>query len=62
MIDTSIIPTTAENIKPVTDELLKQAITSETSVEVNNVSVSFKTAKGIYTAVKDTYTVFNKIV
>jgi len=53
MIDTSIIPTTAENIKTVTDELLKQAVPSETSVEVNNVSVSFKTAKGIYTAVKD---------
>jgi|ERR1041385_8142885 nitrate ABC transporter ATP-binding subunit len=53
MIDTSIIPTTAGNIKTVTDELLKQAVPSETSVEVNNVSVSFKTAKGIYTAVKD---------
>lgn len=53
MIDTSIIPTTAENIKTVTDELLKQPVPSETSVEVNNVSVSFKTAKGIYTAVKD---------
>ena len=53
MIDTSIIPTTAGNIKTVTDELLKQAVPSETSVEVNNVSVSFKTAKGLYTAVKD---------
>jgi len=52
MIDTSILPTTAENIKTVTDELLKQAVSSETSVEVNNVSVSFKTANGIYTAVK----------
>jgi len=53
MIDTSIIPTTAENVKTVTDELLKQAVSPETSVEVNNVSVSFKTAKGLYTAVKD---------
>ena len=53
MIDTSITPTTTENIKDVADELLKQAVSSETSVEVNNVSVSFKTAKGIYTAVKD---------
>src|SRR5437868_15284491 len=53
MIDTSIIPTTAENIKTVTDGLLKQTVPCQTSVEVNNVSVSFKTAKGIYTAVKD---------
>jgi len=53
MIDTSILPTTAENVKTVTDELLKQAVSPETSVEVNNVSVSFKTAKGLYTAVKD---------
>ena len=52
-MDTSILPTTAENVKTVTDELLKQAVSPETSVEVNNVSVSFKTAKGIYTAVKD---------
>jgi len=53
MMDTSILPTTAENVKTVTDELLKQAVSPETSVEVNNVSVSFKTAKGLYTAVKD---------
>ena len=52
-MDTSILPTTAENVKTVTDELLKQAVSPETSVEVNNVSVSFKTAKGLYTAVKD---------
>ncbi|OCX54824.1 sulfate ABC transporter ATP-binding protein [Mucilaginibacter sp. PPCGB 2223] len=36
----------------VADELLKQAV-AETSIEVNNVSVSFKTPGGIYTAIKD---------
>jgi len=47
-----IMTTTTENIGAVADELLKQAV-AETSIEVNNVSVSFKTPKGIYTAVKD---------
>lgn len=46
------IVTTTENIGAVADELLKQAV-AETSIEVNNVSVSFKTPAGIYTAVKD---------
>ena len=47
-----MITTTTENIGMVADELLKQAA-AETSIEVNNVSVSFKTPAGIYTAVKD---------
>jgi len=47
-----IITTTTENIGAVADELLKQAV-AETSIEVNNVTVSFKTPKGVYTAVKD---------
>lgn len=46
------ITTGQDNIGMVADELLKQAA-AETSIEVNNVSVSFKTPKGIYTAVKD---------
>ncbi len=51
-MSTVTINTEQNNIGMVADELLKQAV-AETSIEVNNVSVSFKTPKGIYTAVKD---------
>ena len=51
MIDRSVI-TVDKNIEAVADALLKQAA-AETSIEVNNVTVSFKTPKGVYTAVKD---------
>jgi len=51
MIDSSVI-TVDKNIEAVADALLKQAA-AETSIEVNNVTVSFKTPKGVYTAVKD---------
>jgi nitrate ABC transporter ATP-binding subunit len=51
MIDRSVI-TVDKDIEEVADALLKQAA-AETSIEVNNVTVSFKTPKGVYTAVKD---------
>jgi nitrate/nitrite transport system ATP-binding protein len=42
----------AENINEVADSILAPAL-NPYSIEVNNVTVSFKTQKGIYTAVKD---------
>ena len=51
MTDRSVI-TVDKDIEDVADALLKQAA-AETSIEVNNVTVSFKTPKGVYTAVKD---------
>lgn len=52
MIDTSTL-TTDDNIADVTNALLKQAAAAETSIDINNVTVSFKTPTGTYTAVKD---------
>ncbi len=52
MIDTSVL-TTDENIEAVANALLKQAAAAETSIVINNVTVSFKTPTGPYTAVKD---------
>lgn len=52
MIDTSVL-TTDENIEAVANALLKQAADAETSIEISNVTVSFKTPTGPYTAVKD---------
>jgi nitrate/nitrite transport system ATP-binding protein len=52
MIDASAL-TTNENIEAVANALLKQAAAAETSIEINNVTVSFKTPTGPYTAVKD---------
>ncbi len=51
MRENSVI-TVDKQIEEVADALLKQAA-AETSIEVNNVTVSFKTPKGTYTAVKD---------
>jgi len=42
----------AEKINEVADSILAPALNSP-SIEVNNVTVSFKTAKGVYTAVKE---------
>jgi nitrate/nitrite transport system ATP-binding protein len=44
--------TATENITQVAEALIKQAA-AETSIDINNVTVSFKTPKGVYTAVKD---------
>ncbi|MES2807528.1 MAG: nitrate ABC transporter ATP-binding protein [Bacteroidota bacterium] len=52
MIDTSTL-TTEENITEVANALLEQAAKAETSIEINNVTVSFKTPAGTYTAIKD---------
>jgi len=52
MIDTSTL-TTEDNIEAVANALLKQAAKAETSIDINNITVSFKTPTGIYTAVKD---------
>jgi nitrate ABC transporter ATP-binding subunit len=46
-------PVTAAPFIDVADNILKPVLDVPTSIEINNVSVSFKTAKGIYTAVKD---------
>jgi nitrate ABC transporter ATP-binding subunit len=43
----------AEEIKPVSDTRLRPVFNAGKSIEINNVTVSFKTNKGIYTAVKD---------
>jgi len=42
-----------EKIIPVLDNKLKPVFNAGKSIEINNVTVSFKTNKGIYTAVKD---------
>jgi nitrate ABC transporter ATP-binding subunit len=42
----------AENINEVADSILAPALNT-TCIEVNNVTVGFKTPKGVYTAVKD---------
>jgi nitrate/nitrite transport system ATP-binding protein len=53
-MSTSIMETTPPNtITAIADGLLEEAISSDKSIEVKNVTVSFKTAKGVYTAVKE---------
>jgi nitrate/nitrite transport system ATP-binding protein len=53
MSASTIQPIMENNINAIAEQILEQAISSDKSIEVNNVSVSFKTAKGLYTAVKD---------
>jgi len=48
-----------ENINAVADSILAPAFNSH-SIEVNNVTVSFRTAKGLYTAVKNINLVVKK--
>jgi len=43
----------AESVSAVSNSKLKPIFNSARSIDVNNVTVSFKTPKGIYTAVKD---------
>lgn len=54
-MSTSIIAVSQvpEKIVPVSDNKLKPVFNSAKSIDINNVTVSFKTPKGIYTAVKD---------
>ncbi|HKZ64804.1 MAG TPA: ABC transporter ATP-binding protein [Chitinophagaceae bacterium] len=42
-----------ENFNPVSANVLKPVFNAGKSIEIENVTVSFKTSKGIYTAVKD---------
>lgn len=44
---------TSDRLIPVADSILKPVFNSNNSIQVNKVTVSFKTPKGIYTAVKD---------
>jgi nitrate/nitrite transport system ATP-binding protein len=39
--------------KKIADSILEPALTPSTAIDINNVTVSFKTPKGIYTAVKE---------
>jgi len=52
MSQTSIVAA-EEEITEIADVILEQAYNPPISIEVNNVTVSFKTPKGIYTAVKN---------
>ncbi len=45
--------TSVENNNMVADKIIEQAFAAPLSIEVNNVTVSFKTPTGAYTAVKD---------
>ena len=46
--------TTAIEIEaPVTDRKKEKKIKPDSSIEIKNITVSFKTPKGVYTAVKD---------
>ena len=49
----------AENINDVADSILAPVLKAPT-IEVNNVTVNFKTLKGVYTAVKDINLTINK--
>lgn len=54
MITTSLAPEIAvEKISTVADNMLRPVFNAAKSIEINNVTVSFNTPKGIYTAVKD---------
>jgi nitrate ABC transporter ATP-binding subunit len=46
-------PVMAAPFIDVADNILKPVLDAPTSIEINNVSISFRTARGIYTVVKD---------
>lgn len=50
---TTLISRKNENIVAVADAVLEPVLNPPPSIELNNVTVSFKSGKGIYTAVKD---------
>lgn len=52
--------TLEENITKVADSILEQSAHPEVSIQINNVTVRFKTPKGTYTAVKDIDLTVNK--
>ncbi len=52
-MSTSSLAPAVERINTVADNVLKPVFNSGKSIEINNVTVSFKTDKGLFTAVKD---------
>lgn len=56
----STLTTLQENITNLTDSLLEQAAHPEVSIRIDKVTVSFKTPKGTYTAVKEIDLTVNK--
>ena len=53
MSNVSIIAPPADDITATAEIILEQGANAPVSIQVNNVTVSFKTPKGIYTAVKE---------
>jgi nitrate ABC transporter ATP-binding subunit len=53
MSNTSIIAPPEDDITATAEIILEQAANAPVSIQINNVTVSFKTPKGIYTAVKE---------
>ena len=48
-----MINTILSNNKKIADQILEPALNPPDAIDINNVTVSFKTSKGLYTAVKD---------
>jgi nitrate ABC transporter ATP-binding subunit len=57
MSSTSILE---ENVNEIAERILEQAATPQVSIKIQQVTVSFKTPKGIYTAVKEIDLAVNK--
>lgn len=57
MSSTSILE---ENINEIAERILEQAATPQVSIKIQQVTVSFKTPKGVYTAVKEIDLTVNK--
>lgn len=53
MSNMSIIAPLEDDITATAEIILEQAANTQVSIQINNVTVSFKTPKGIYTAVKE---------
>ncbi|WDF77650.1 ABC transporter ATP-binding protein [Mucilaginibacter sp. AW1-7] len=53
MSNMSIIAPLEDDITATAEIILEQAVNTPVSIQINNVTVSFKTPKGIYTAVKE---------
>lgn len=56
----STLTTLQENISTIADSLLEEAAHPEVSIRIDKLTVSFKTPKGTYTAVKDIDLTVNK--
>jgi nitrate/nitrite transport system ATP-binding protein len=60
MSDISLIGSTTEEVDTIADKILEQAMSADKSIEITNVTVSFKTDKGQYTAVENISLSVNK--